>query len=107
LKTPHLNHSNCFAEGKAMATAYDCKYIETSVGINHNVDELLVGILTQIRLKLENPERSRDLFRKRSSSKKNLHRNRSPVSGTVTPTAASAQNSPKKYRGTHLMIYFS
>ncbi|KAL1501918.1 hypothetical protein ABEB36_007150 [Hypothenemus hampei] len=87
-------------EGKSMATAYDCKYIETSVGINHNVDELLVGILTQIRLKLENPERSRDLFRKRSTSKKNLHRNRSPASGTVTPTTGgSAQNSPKKYRG--------
>jgi len=47
------------AEGKAMATAYDCKFIETSVGINHNVDELLVGLLTQIRLKLENPEKSR------------------------------------------------
>lgn len=46
-------------EGKAMATAYDCKFIETSVGINHNVDELLVGLLTQIRLKLENPEKSR------------------------------------------------
>lgn len=44
-----------------MATAYDCKFIETSVGINHNVDELLVGLLTQIRLKLENPEKSRYL----------------------------------------------
>nr|CAI5842735.1 unnamed protein product [Callosobruchus analis] len=85
-------------EGKSMATSYDCKYIETSVGINHNVDELLVGILTQIRLKLENPERSRDLFRKRSSSKKNLNRNKSPASGTATPTG-SVQNSPKKYRG--------
>lgn len=44
-----------------MATAYDCKFIETSVGINHNVDELLVGLLSQIRLKLENPEKSRFL----------------------------------------------
>ncbi|XP_023012297.2 uncharacterized protein [Leptinotarsa decemlineata] len=85
-------------EGKSMATSYDCKYIETSVGINHNVDELLVGILSQIRLKLENPERSRDLFRKRSSSKKNLNRNKSPASGAATPTG-SCQNSPKKYRG--------
>lgn len=48
-----------FTEGKATATAYDCKFIETSVGINHNVDELLVGLLTQIRLKLENPEKTR------------------------------------------------
>ncbi|CAH1111252.1 unnamed protein product, partial [Psylliodes chrysocephalus] len=85
-------------EGKAMATSYDCKYIETSVGINHNVDELLVGILTQIRLKLENPERTRDIFRKRSTSKKNLNRNKSPASGAATPTG-SVQNSPKKYRG--------
>lgn len=52
-------YSFLFTEGKAMATAYDCKFIETSVGINHNVDELLVGLLTQIRLKLENPEKSR------------------------------------------------
>lgn len=48
-----------FSEGKQMATQYDCKFIETSVGINHNVDELLVGLLSQIRLKLENPEKSR------------------------------------------------
>ncbi|XP_071447847.1 uncharacterized protein [Hetaerina americana] len=69
-------------EGKSMATSYDCKFIETSVGIQHNVDELLVGILTQIRLKLEDPERSRALFRKRSSRR----RNRS----SAATTAASA-----------------
>ncbi|KAH8389203.1 hypothetical protein KR200_000342, partial [Drosophila serrata] len=89
-------------EGKAMATAYDCKFIETSVGINHNVDELLVGLLSQIRLKLENPEKSRwveraslnfylasilsyfchfrrDLFRKRSI-RKSKRRACSPLS---------------------------
>uniref|UniRef100_A0A1Y1MMN1 Uncharacterized protein n=1 Tax=Photinus pyralis TaxID=7054 RepID=A0A1Y1MMN1_PHOPY len=86
-------------EGKMMATAYDCKYIETSVGINHNVDELLVGILTQIRLKLENPEKTRDIFKKRSTSKRNLTRNRSPGSAADSPVG-SAQNSPKKSRGT-------
>lgn len=36
-----------------MACTYRAKFIEISVGINHNVDELLVGILNQIRLKLE------------------------------------------------------
>lgn len=75
-------------EGKSMATAYDCKFIETSVGINHNVDELLVGLLTQIRLKLENPERTRDLFRKRSRK----NRSRSPLG------SCSENNSPKKFR---------
>ncbi|KAL9918565.1 rad, Gem/Kir family member 1 isoform 3-T4 [Glossina fuscipes fuscipes] len=107
-------------EGKAMATAYDCKFIETSVGINHNVDELLVGLLSQIRLKLENPEKSRDLFRKRSV-RKSKRRACSPLSGacltgnaslnsTLGPLAkvvteiqtppASIHSSPRKYRGT-------
>ncbi|KAF9811617.1 hypothetical protein SFRURICE_005816 [Spodoptera frugiperda] len=37
--------------GKCLACTYKAKFIEVSVGINHNVDELLVGILNQIRLK--------------------------------------------------------
>ncbi|KAK3927648.1 GTP-binding protein GEM [Frankliniella fusca] len=57
-------------EAKSAATQYDCKYIETSVAINHNVDELLVGLLTQIRLKLKDPEKSRSIFRKRSFSRR-------------------------------------
>ncbi|KAK3927649.1 GTP-binding protein GEM [Frankliniella fusca] len=65
-------------EGKAAATSYDCKFIETSVAINHNVDELLVGILTQIRLKLQDPERTRSIFRKRSASR-SKSRSRSPL----------------------------
>ncbi|XP_061507933.1 mucin-5AC isoform X4 [Anopheles gambiae] len=111
-------------EGKAMATQYDCKFIETSVGINHNVDELLVGLLSQIRLKLENPEKSRDLFRKRSI-RKSKRRACSPLGGAIclagiggstnpsTPVSGppasgggfvdtppgSAHSSPRKYRG--------
>ncbi|XP_058986880.1 uncharacterized protein LOC101890830 isoform X2 [Musca domestica] len=106
-------------EGKAMATAYDCKFIETSVGINHNVDELLVGLLSQIRLKLENPEKSRDMFRKRSI-RKSKRRACSPLSGAclsgnanvntplgpmanvisdVSTPPGSAHSSPRKYRG--------
>ncbi|XP_054012278.1 GTP-binding protein RAD [Hylaeus anthracinus] len=38
-------------DGKCMACTYRVKFIEISVGINHNVDDLLVGILHQIRLK--------------------------------------------------------
>lgn len=103
------------SEGKAMATAYDCKFIETSVGINHNVDELLVGLLTQIRLKLENPEKSRwdvgnarrtqvqwinfpsrlvisrDLFRKRSY-RKSKRRACSPLGGTTCLSGNTGTN---------------
>lgn len=35
-----------------MACTYRTKFIEISVGINHNVDDLLVGILSQIRLNI-------------------------------------------------------
>ncbi|XP_076244771.1 rad, Gem/Kir family member 3 [Calliopsis andreniformis] len=38
-------------DGKCMACTYRVKFIEVSVAINHNVDDLLVGILNQIRLK--------------------------------------------------------
>ncbi|KAK8393665.1 hypothetical protein O3P69_006774 [Scylla paramamosain] len=53
-------------EGSNLADSYDCKYIETSSGFNHQVDELLVGILKQIRLKTRPPETKR----KRSTRRK-------------------------------------
>ncbi|XP_049879929.1 uncharacterized protein LOC126376523 [Pectinophora gossypiella] len=85
-------------EGKTLATSYECKFIETSVGINHNVDELLVGLLTQIRLKQQQAER----VRKRSNSRKNRSRTRSPMDAdrdvpiSAPPTSASAASTPRK-----------
>lgn len=58
----------CLLDAKAIASSYDCKYAETSASLNHNVDELLVGILTQIRLK--NAEKSR--FNRRKASRRGL-----------------------------------
>lgn len=37
-------------DARKLADTHSCKYIETSVALNHQVDELLVGILRQIRL---------------------------------------------------------
>lgn len=45
-------------EAQAVAKTYDCKFIETSTVLNHNVDELLAGILSQIRLKIKQNEKS-------------------------------------------------
>ena len=39
------------AEGKNLAISFGAKFIETSAGLQHNVDELLVGVLKQIRLR--------------------------------------------------------
>ncbi|XP_023217651.1 GTP-binding protein REM 1-like [Centruroides sculpturatus] len=44
-------------DGRALATSAGTKFIETSSGINHHVDELLAGILSQIRLKTEHIEK--------------------------------------------------
>ncbi len=43
---------NCFLfiEGQNLALKFNCKFVETSVAINDKVDDLLVGILKQIRL---------------------------------------------------------
>ncbi|XP_032687172.1 uncharacterized protein LOC116851648 isoform X3 [Odontomachus brunneus] len=54
-------------EGKHLATSHECKFIETSSGIQHNVDELLVGILKQIRLR-----ETRDKKLRRQGSKGKL-----------------------------------
>ncbi|CAG2209291.1 unnamed protein product [Mytilus edulis] len=42
-------------EARQLAEEFECKYIETSAVLNHKVDELLVGLLKQIKLKL-NPD---------------------------------------------------
>lgn len=39
------------AEGQACAAVFDCKFIETSAALQHNVDELFEGVVRQIRLR--------------------------------------------------------
>ncbi|XP_013405250.1 GTP-binding protein REM 1 [Lingula anatina] len=38
-------------EGHNVAVSYDCKFVETSAVLNHQVDELLAGVIRQIKLK--------------------------------------------------------
>ncbi|XP_014216499.1 uncharacterized protein LOC106645217 [Copidosoma floridanum] len=52
--------------GRRLATTFNCKFIETSSGIAHHVDELLVGIIAQIKL---NPQRNKD-----QSSRRRRHK---------------------------------
>lgn len=40
-------------EAQDVATMYDARYLEVSAGLNHNIDELLVGMLALIRYKLD------------------------------------------------------
>ena len=52
---PSLTLICAVAEARLVATTFDCKYVETSAALNHYVDELLVGIISQIRLQLSIP----------------------------------------------------
>ncbi|XP_071091710.1 ras-related protein Ral-A-like [Haliotis cracherodii] len=49
----------------SIACKYDCKYVEISIALNHRVDDLIVGILTQIRLRLR-PDRDKTLDKRRN-----------------------------------------
>lgn len=51
--------------GRKLAKEIGCKFIETSSGLDHNVDELLVGIVAQVKL---NPQRIRKLTDKQRNS---------------------------------------
>ncbi|KAK3866622.1 hypothetical protein Pcinc_027852, partial [Petrolisthes cinctipes] len=58
--------------GKSLARSHDSKFIETSSGIQHNVDELLVGVVKQVRLRLA---AQRKRLKKMSASKTSLSLN--------------------------------
>jgi hypothetical protein len=51
-----VSNLRVISDGKCLACTFRAKFVEVSVGINHNVDELLAGTLTQIRLKKEHCE---------------------------------------------------
>lgn len=60
-------------EGKTLAASRDAKFIETSSGIQHNVDELLVGILKQMRLKETREKKATSSKMKTSRTHISLH----------------------------------
>lgn len=66
--------SAAFAEGSACAVVFDCKFIETSASLHHNVQDLFEGIVRQIRLrkdsKEDNARRMANCRRRESISKK-------------------------------------
>ncbi|KAK6622305.1 hypothetical protein RUM44_002116 [Polyplax serrata] len=68
------------ADGKSLAASRDSKFIETSSGIQHNVDELLVGILKQSRLKETREKKQKRRGSKYGQSGGRLHGSRTSLS---------------------------
>ncbi|KAG7494424.1 GTP-binding protein REM 1 [Solea senegalensis] len=54
-------------EGRACAVVFDCKFIETSASLQHNVTELFEGVVRQIRLRQDGSEA---VLRRRSTYKR-------------------------------------
>ncbi|XP_006004098.1 GTP-binding protein RAD [Latimeria chalumnae] len=54
-------------EGRACAVVFDCKFIETSAALHHNVKDLFEGIVRQIRLRKDSKEEN---ARRMASSKR-------------------------------------
>ncbi|KAJ8358649.1 hypothetical protein SKAU_G00151740 [Synaphobranchus kaupii] len=64
-------------EGRACAVVFDCKFIETSASLHHNVTELFEGIVRQIRLRRdskETNERRRSVYKRKESVTKKARR---------------------------------
>uniref|UniRef100_G1N5F1 GTP-binding protein n=1 Tax=Meleagris gallopavo TaxID=9103 RepID=G1N5F1_MELGA len=57
-------------EGRACAVVFDCKFIETSAALQHNVDELFEGVVRQLRLRREGKEPASSHRRKESLTKR-------------------------------------
>uniref|UniRef100_A0A3Q0S528 GTP-binding protein n=1 Tax=Amphilophus citrinellus TaxID=61819 RepID=A0A3Q0S528_AMPCI len=57
-------------EGRACAVVFDCKFIETSASLQHNVTELFEGVVRQIRLRRDSSEtiqRRRSIYKRKES----------------------------------------
>uniref|UniRef100_A0A3Q3NHP5 GTP-binding protein n=1 Tax=Labrus bergylta TaxID=56723 RepID=A0A3Q3NHP5_9LABR len=57
-------------EGRACAVVFDCKFIETSASLQHNVSELFEGVVRQIRLRRDGSEaiqRRRSVYKRKES----------------------------------------
>ncbi|XP_030651218.1 GTP-binding protein GEM isoform X2 [Nomascus leucogenys] len=56
--------------GRACAVVFDCKFIETSAAVQHNVKELFEGIVRQVRLRRDSKEKNerRLAYQKRKES---------------------------------------
>lgn len=59
-----------YPEGRACAVVFDCKFIETSASLQHNVAELFEGVVRQIRLRRDGGkavERRRSIYKRKES----------------------------------------
>lgn len=85
-----LKHISIFSEGKVAAETQGAKYTEVSAILNHKVDDLLVGVLKQIKLMKDPANRPR-----RHSKVDLTERQDSGGNATCCTTKTASKNSKK------------
>ncbi|XP_044311165.1 GTP-binding protein REM 1 isoform X2 [Varanus komodoensis] len=76
-KTDLVRCREVSVEGRACAVVFDCKFIETSAALQHNVAELFEGVVRQIRLRRDSKEandRRMSLYKRKESLTKKVRR---------------------------------
>lgn len=90
-------------EGRSLAKDRGCKFIETSVAINHQVDELLVGTLTQIRMKMKVADKLRKKRESQGCNRRSSIYNGSKASGVLKKILRRACLNSKSCDNLHVL----
>ncbi|XP_071958703.1 GTP-binding protein GEM-like [Antedon mediterranea] len=68
-----------YEEGRHFAATFDCKHVETSVPLSHNVDELFLGVIRQYRLRKHVRSEDLDANHNHESPRRMLQKRRSSL----------------------------
>lgn len=90
-------------EGRSLAKDRGCKFIETSVAINHQIDELLVGTLTQIRIKIKVADKLRKKRESQGTNRRSSIYNGSKASGVLKKILRRACLNSKSCDNLHVL----
>ncbi|TPP60523.1 GTP-binding protein GEM [Fasciola gigantica] len=97
-------------EAKNLADIYSCLFYEISTALNHRVDELLVGIIEEIKRRRLEVDRERDRLDRMASTKKRVSSSHSGHRRSFAMPKSTANNvvkffqkyfSRKEQKGTH------
>lgn len=78
------------SEGRACAAVFDCKFIETSAAMQHNVWEAFNGIVRQLRLRRD----SKEANKRRRHTSCNMRRESLPKKARRFLDKVVAKNNP-------------
>ncbi|XP_070536641.1 GTP-binding protein RAD-like [Ptychodera flava] len=68
-----------YEEGRHFAASFNCKFIETSASLGHNIDTLFEGVVRQIRLRAHKSEEMQTKAKDSPQKRRNSKRRRSSV----------------------------